>query len=201
MVKKVVKRRKSRARAKPKAVTKPKVKEPGRTKPVIEKITEKLRKAVILAAKFGMVDSQLHWVARCSSSGFRTLLKADPAFAHSIKESRASALRLVGQALFQKATGLELNKRGELVKATELRVVGGNVVKLPVKPDTIAQIFFLKAQGCWRENTKVEMEIEHSGVVKRVIYSPLRREDLDRALEEAKGDYSFEETPDEDSED
>ena len=147
-----------------------------------------------------MVDSQLHWVARCSASGFRNYLKADPELAQSIKESRSSALRLVGQALFQKATGLELNKKGELVKTTELRVVGGRVVKLPVRPDTIAQIFFLKAQGCWRENTKVEMEIEHSGVIKRVVYAPLRREDLDKAMEEAKGDYSFEETPDEDPE-
>lgn len=149
---------------------------------------------VVTAARAGVVDSQLHWVARMTPGNFRKARQEDHEFDAAIRAARAEATRLVGNALFELATGLRYTDDGRLEEVYEVVFdKKGNALKKRPKKDVIAAIFWLKSNGLWRENKAVEVELENGpgGAVKRVRYSVLRREDLDEELKRASGDYDL----------
>lgn len=118
------------------------------------------------AARAGILDHMLAWIVAIPNPKFQRMLQANPSVALAIKSARASKVRDVGEALLRKA----------------------------LRGDTIAMIFFLKCHGLWRENTKIEIEGMVEGMVRRVRYEPLTKEEM-KAIRERDNDVSGPEQP------
>ncbi len=154
----------------------------------VKVLTDNQKQNVCNHARVGMVDSQLHYVAKVTAATFRDMRKREPDFDQAIKEARASALKMVGSKLFEAATGMEVLPNGSYTERTEIKVLQGQLVELPATPNVTAMIFFLKAQGLWRENVVVEVDIEVDGKVKVLRYLPLTQADVSKMNAEREGE-------------
>lgn len=117
-------------------------------------------KRLCKAAGVGILDCHLHWVVGMLKPTFDRRLQENPSVAVAIKKARAEKVREVASALLQKA----------------------------LRGDTIAMIFYLKCQGLWRENTRIDITAtDAEGMVRQVRYEPLTEQEALKLKQERHG--------------
>lgn len=113
-------------------------------------------------AKEGATDQEL---ADYFGVDVRTLYRwknASPEFRQAIKSAKDAADDRIERSLFERALGYERDE-------VDIRVVGGEIVKTPVRkfypPDTTAAIFWLKNRRPtdWREKTETAVTGANGG--------------------------------------
>jgi hypothetical protein len=121
--------------------------------------------------KLGATDAQLADFFEVAISTINLWKVEHAEFSESVKLPKVEADERVEQSLYRRAMGYEHDE-------VDIRVVGGEIVKTPIRkyypPDSTAMIFWLKNRkpADWRD----KQEIEHQGGV------TVRASDLDERI-------------------
>lgn len=110
--------------------------------------------------RLGATDAQLADFFQVAVSTIALWKVEHKEFSDAVRLPKAEADERVEQSLFRRAMGYECDE-------VDIRVVGGEIVKTPIRrvypPDSTAMIFWLKNRkpADWRD----KQEMEHSGSV------------------------------------